>query len=185
MWAGGRRLRRTHDRRGGQPSRSRRPGKSSEVSFSCYGFTMATKKHKPPATPVASVEEAHRRYQFMDDIIRGSQGVGLDELESALGMYMIRFPLRLEGPVPDPHQAHDQGSTRRSLAAKVKERGFPEPLGPDADRTNAYKVIMARLQLLEGRVRRRRSRAGRNRQKDRGVARGESKSPCQSSLKLR
>lgn len=101
---------------------------------------MATKKRKTPATPVASVDEANQRYQFMDSIIRRVENVSLNEVESALGMYMIGFHFGWKVL----YLLHTKRTIRKYeaiLGCQVKDV-FPE-LGPDADRTNAYKIIMA------------------------------------------
>lgn len=72
----------------------------------------------------------------MDKAIR-QRGIQLDELESALGMYMIGFHFGWKVL----HVIHSKATIRKYeelLNIKVREV-FPE-YGPDADRTNAYKL---------------------------------------------
>lgn len=77
------------------------------------------------------------RYALMDKAIRQS-GIQLDELESALGMYMIGFHFGWKVL----YVIHSKKTVRKYeqlLGIDVRE-AFDE-FGPDADRTNAYKVI--------------------------------------------
>lgn len=87
----------------------------------------------PPPTP----EQAIERYALMDKAIRQS-GIQLDELESALGMYMIGFHFGWKVL----YVIHSKKTVRKYeqlLGIDVRE-AFDE-FGPDADRTNAYKII--------------------------------------------
>lgn len=91
------------------------------------------KTKTPPATP----EQALERYALMDKAIRGS-GFQIDELESALGMYMIGFHFGWKVL----YLVHSKRTIKKyesMLGIKVTET-FPE-FGPDADRTNAFKII--------------------------------------------
>lgn len=94
-----------------------------------------TKTKTPPATP----KEAAERYAVMDRVIRQT-GFHIDELESALGMYMVGFHFgwRVLYLV---HSKRTIAKYEAILGLKISEV-FPE-YGPDADRTNAYKVIQS------------------------------------------
>jgi hypothetical protein len=97
-----------------------------------------SKPHKTK-TPRATPEQAIERYALMDKAIRG-HGFQLDELESALGMYMIGFHFGWKVL----YLIHSKRTIKKyeaMLGIKVSEV-FPE-IGPDADRTNAYKIIQA------------------------------------------
>ena len=98
---------------------------------------MPTKQQKKRKTPLATPEEAVERYGLMDRAIRG-EGFQIDELESALGMYMVghHFGWKVL------HVVHSKKTIRRYeeiLGIKISE-AFDE-VGPDADRTNAYKIM--------------------------------------------
>ncbi len=75
----------------------------------------------------------------MDRVIRQT-GFQIDELESALGMYMVGFHFgwRVLYLV---HSKRTIAKYEAILGLKISEV-FPE-YGPDADRTNAYKVIQS------------------------------------------
>ena len=108
----------------------------------CYPRLMASKVPKPRKTPIATADQADERYRFMDEVIRRQRadGVHLDELESALGMYMIGFHFGWKVL----YLLHSKRTVRKYediLGIKVAEV-FDE-VGPDADRTNAYKIIAA------------------------------------------
>ena len=88
-------------------------------------------------TPSATPEQALERYALMDKAIRGS-GFQIDELESALGMYMIGFHFGWKVL----YLVHSKRTIKKyeaMLGIKVTDT-FPE-FGPDADRTNAFKMI--------------------------------------------
>lgn len=98
---------------------------------------MAGKRRKtPPATP----EEALDRYRFMDEVIRKDRpdGLQLDELESALGMYMIghHYGWKVLYLV---HSKRTIKKYEEILGIRISEV-FAE-VGPDADRTMAHKII--------------------------------------------
>ena len=94
-----------------------------------------TETKTPPATP----KEAAERYAVMDRVIRQT-GFQIDELESALGMYMVGFHFgwRVLYLV---HSKRTIAKYEAILGLKISEV-FPE-YGPDADRTNAYEVIQS------------------------------------------
>jgi hypothetical protein len=100
---------------------------------------MAARKQVKTKTPRPTPEQAIERYGFLDNAIRQS-GVQLDELESALGMYMIGFHFGWKVL----YTIHSKRTIRKYeelLGISVREE-FDE-LGPDADRTNAYKIMQA------------------------------------------
>lgn len=103
---------------------------------------MAAKHRKPPKTPVATPDQAEERYRFMDKVIRQQRpdGFQLDEMESALGMYMIghHFGWKVL------YLIHSKKTIRKYediLGVKISE--IFDEIGPDADRTNAYRIITA------------------------------------------
>ena len=90
-------------------------------------------------TPPPDKEHAWERFVLMDKAIRQT-GLHLDELESALGMYMIGFHFGWKVL----HVIHSKKTIAKYetiLGIKVRDT-FPE-YGPDADRTNAYKIIQS------------------------------------------
>ena len=98
---------------------------------------MASRKIK---TPRPTPDQAVERYSFLDSVIRNPVDVNLDELESALGMYMIGFHFGWKVL----YVIHSKRTIRKYeevLGITIRE-SFDE-FGPDADRTNAYKVIQA------------------------------------------
>lgn len=99
---------------------------------------MATKRPKPPATPLPTQVEAVHRYEVLERAIRQPGPFQLDELESALGMYVLGWHVGWRVL----HIIHSKKTIRKYeelLGIKIAET-FPE-YGPDADRTNAYKII--------------------------------------------
>lgn len=102
---------------------------------------MATKRRELK-TPLPSAKEAQERYLFLEEVIRRprDEGFQVDELESALGMYVLGFHLGWKVL----YMIHSKRTIRKYedlLGIRVKEV-FDE-LGPDADRTSAYRIIMA------------------------------------------
>lgn len=102
---------------------------------------MSKDRTEPPKTktPVPSREEAAGRYLQLDEVVRNWTGY-VDELESALGMYVIghHFGWKVL------YLVHSKKTIRKYegiLGIKITE-AFPE-FGPDADRTNAFKIINA------------------------------------------
>ncbi|WP_156466604.1 hypothetical protein [Methylibium sp. Root1272] len=102
---------------------------------------MAT-KHKAWKTPLATPAQAHERYAFIDNVVRSlpSGQYGIDEVESALGMYLLAHHLGWKVL----YLVHSKKTIRKYeeiLGIKLSEV-FDE-FGPDAERTNAYKIIKA------------------------------------------
>lgn len=98
---------------------------------------MSTPKPIQGKTPPATEQEVQERYALMDKAIRQS-GLQIDELESALGMYMVGFHFGWKVL----HVIHSKKTIAKYesiLGIKVRE-AFPE-YGADADRTNAFKLI--------------------------------------------
>ena len=96
---------------------------------------------KPPKTktPPPTTQEAVERYALLDRTIRQG-GFQIDELESALGMYLVGFHFgwRVLYLV---HSKRTIAKYEGILGIRINEV-FPE-YGPDADRTNALKVIQS------------------------------------------
>lgn len=100
---------------------------------------MAT-KHKTWITPRATPKEAQERYAFIDRVIHAlpSGKFGIDEVESALGMYLLAHQLGWKVL----YLVHSKKTIRKYeeiLGIKLSEHF--EEFGPDAERTNAYKII--------------------------------------------
>ena len=103
---------------------------------------MASKPRAPLKTPLPTPREAQERYAFLEDVIRRKRpdGFQIDEMESALGMYVLGFHLGWKVL----YLVHSKRTIRKYeelLGIKVTEV-FPK-VGPDADRTNAHKIIQA------------------------------------------
>jgi hypothetical protein len=93
-------------------------------------------------TPPATAEEARARYEFIESVLRSlpSGRFTIVEVESAIGMYLLALPLGWKVL----YLLHSKKTIRKYeeiLGLKLSEH-FPE-FGPDADRTNAYKLIKA------------------------------------------
>ena len=88
-------------------------------------------------TPAPSAAEAVERYALVDRTIRQG-GCQIGELESALGMYLVGFHYgwRVLYLI---HSKRTIAKYEGILGIKISEV-LPE-YGPDADRTNALKVI--------------------------------------------
>ena len=87
-----------------------------------------------PVDPAAALEPL----ALMDAAIRQQRDFQIDELESALGMYMVGFHFGWKVL----HLVHSKKTIKKYedlLSIKVTE--VFEPVGPDADRTNAHKII--------------------------------------------
>ena len=100
---------------------------------------MATKRAKPADTPLPTERQSVERYRFLDQVIRNAE-CQLDELESALGMYLVGFHFGWKVL----YMIHSKRTIKKYeaiLGIKVTE-AF-DPVGPDADRTNAFKIISA------------------------------------------
>lgn len=99
---------------------------------------MVGKKPLARATPFPTPEQVQERYALMDSAIRAERALQIDELESALGMYMVGFHFGWKVL----HLVHSKKTIKKYeeiLGIKVTE--VFDPVGPDADRTNAHKVI--------------------------------------------
>ena len=108
-----------------------------------YAPVMAKKNPaRPFETKPAGEVEALRHYAFMESVIftRRAEGFQIDELESALGMYMLarHFGWKVLYLV---HSRKTIKKYEEILGIKLSDHF--DPLGPDADRTNAKKVIDA------------------------------------------
>ena len=100
---------------------------------------MATKRAKPADTPLPTERQSVERYRFLDQVIRNAE-CQLDELESALGMYLVGFHFGWKVL----YMIHSKRTIKKYeaiLGIKVTE--VFDPVGPDADRTNAFKIISA------------------------------------------
>lgn len=99
-------------------------------------------KHIPWKTPRATASEAQERYAFIEDAIHRlpSGKYGIDEIESALGMYHLahHFGWKVLYFV---HSKKTMRKYEEILGIKLSEH-FPE-YGEDAPRTNAYKIIQS------------------------------------------
>lgn len=103
---------------------------------------MPAKKHDPSTprkTPPVTSEQAVERYALMERAIRRDE-YQIDELESALGMYMVGFHFGWK-VLHIVHSKKTIAKYEALLGIKIREV-FPE-YGPDAERTNAYKIATA------------------------------------------
>lgn len=108
-------------------------------SLPCYAPCVPTKR-KAWNTPLATPEQARERYAFIERVIHAlpSGRFGIDEVESALGMYLVAHQLGWKVL----YFVHSKKTIRKYeeiLGIKLSEH-FDE-FGPDADRTNAYRII--------------------------------------------
>jgi hypothetical protein len=102
----------------------------------CYAGGMAQFKKQ---TPLVDAKEAKRRHDAMDKAIYEFAG-GLDELEGALGMYMLGRHVGWKVL----YIIHSKQTIRKYeeiLGIKVREE-FDE-VGPDARRSNGFRVVEA------------------------------------------
>jgi len=101
---------------------------------------MAARKQGKLKTPLPTPEQAVERYTFLDNVIRERKDFQLDELESALGMYMLGFHFGWKVL----YVIHSKRTIRKyEQILGITVRDAFEEFGPDADRTNAYKIIQA------------------------------------------
>jgi hypothetical protein len=116
-------------------------GNSGDAKFpACYAGVMTARKLSKLKTPPPTPEEAVERYTFLDHVIRERKDIQLDELESAIGMYMIGFHFGWKVL----YVIHSKRTIRKyEQILRISVRDVFEEFGPDADRTNAYKVIQA------------------------------------------
>jgi hypothetical protein len=101
-----------------------------------------TGKKRPWSTPPPTPEQAQERYAFIDGVVRSLPPgkFGIDEVESALGMYLLAHHLGWKVL----YLVHSKKTIRKYeeiLGIKLSEV-FDE-FGLDAERTNAYKIIQA------------------------------------------
>ena len=111
-----------------------RSWKGALSPLSCYPSEMAKKKRK---TPLATDAEAIERYRLMDQATREFSGQ-LDELESALGMYVLGHHVGWKVL----HLIHSKRTIKKYeeiLGIRVTE--VFQPAGPDADRALVFKFI--------------------------------------------
>ena len=90
-------------------------------------------------TPYPSDDDMRRRFAVIERAIRQTD-LQIDELEAALGMYLVGFHFGWKVLVV----IHNKRTIRKYeelLGINIREV-FPE-YGPDAHRTNAYKVIQS------------------------------------------
>ncbi|WP_234267638.1 hypothetical protein [Hydrogenophaga sp. NFH-34] len=88
-------------------------------------------------TPLVDADEAKRRHDLMDKAIFNFTG-SLDELEGALGMYMIGRHFGWK-PLYVIHSKKTIRKYEEILGISVREV-FPEE-GPDAERSIGYKFV--------------------------------------------
>lgn len=88
-------------------------------------------------TPHVAPDEAKRRHEFMDDVILNFHGQ-LDELESALGMYMLGRHLGWK-PLYIVHSKKTVAKYEAILGINVREE-FPETT-PDSERSLGYVAV--------------------------------------------
>lgn len=100
---------------------------------------MAPPKKIKSKTPLPTHEEAIERYEFMDKVVRQT-GLQMDELESALGMYMLGFHFGWKVL----YVIHSKKTIRKyEEILGISVRDVFDEFGPDAERTNAYKITQA------------------------------------------
>jgi hypothetical protein len=90
-------------------------------------------------TPLTDAAEAKRRHDLVDQAIYRFEG-GLEELEGAVGMYMLGRHVGWKVL----YIIHSKQTIRKYediLGIKVREE-FPE-VGPDARRSNGFRVVEA------------------------------------------
>ena len=122
---------------GCNPMAAKRSSKGAKVYFrlpSCYADRMSKYKKK---TELVDPKEAKIRHDHMDQAIFNFEG-SLDELEGALGMYMIgrHFGWKVL------YVIHSKKTIRKYeevLGIAVRD-AFPE-VGPDAQRSNGYRAV--------------------------------------------
>ena len=97
---------------------------------------MAIRKLK---TPAPTDSQAIERYKLLDKAVRKFSG-NLDELESAVGMFVLGHHVGWK----ILHMIHTKKTIRKYeeiLGIKIAETF--DPFGPDAERANAYRALMA------------------------------------------
>jgi nicotinic acid mononucleotide adenylyltransferase len=101
---------------------------------------MATKTLPPRKTPPATDAEAIERYRVIERAIQQHEEFQADEMESAIGLYILGFHYGWK--------VLQLIHTRRTIAKYQMLMGIDiqkefDEFGPDAKRTNAYKLIDA------------------------------------------
>lgn len=98
-----------------------------------------TKSKRLLQTTLVSPEEAKRRHDLVDQAILRHEGTA-DELEGAIGMYMVgrHVGWRVLYLI---HSKRTVARYEQILAIGVRDE-FPE-IGPDADRSRAWRVARA------------------------------------------
>ena len=101
---------------------------------------MAAARRRTFKTPLPTPDQAVERYALLERAVRQEGSFQIDELESALGMYVIghHFGWKVLYLV---HSKKTIKKYEEILGIKVSE--VFEAEGPDADRTNAFKIIKA------------------------------------------
>lgn len=107
------------------------------VPFLCYSRDMA--KNFKAQTPKVSEAEAKRRHDLMDDVIVKFRGQA-DELEAALGMYMLGRHVGWK-VLFLIHSKSTIVKYEGILGIKVRDE-FPE-YTVDSERSNAYRAAQA------------------------------------------
>jgi len=95
-------------------------------------------KRPEPKTANVSVEEAKRRHDLMDDAVRNFRGQ-LDELESALGMYMLGRHIGWK-PLYIIHSKRTVAKYEAILGIKVREEFEPET--EDSRRSIGFRAVL-------------------------------------------
>lgn len=103
-------------------------------SLPCYSAQMAKRTGK---TELVDRDEAKRRHDVMDNAILDFSG-GIDELEGALGMYMIgrHFGWKVLYII---HSKKTVAKYEQILSIKVREEFEPETV--DSNRSLAFKAL--------------------------------------------
>jgi hypothetical protein len=103
---------------------------------------MNAKRRRELQTPLPTAKEAQERYRLLDEVIRKERpdGFNIHELESALGMYLIGFHFGWK-VLYLVHSKRTVKKYEEILGIKVAE--VFEEIGPDAQRTNAHRVMQA------------------------------------------
>ena len=98
---------------------------------------MAAAKRPPRKAPPVTKEQALERYAVIERAIR-QESYQVDEIESAIGMYTLGFHYGWK-VLYIVHTKRTIAKYEGLLGIKIRDEF--EEFGPDADRTNAYKLI--------------------------------------------
>ena len=100
---------------------------------------MAKNTPRSLKTPMPTVDQSVHRCALMDRAIR-QPCENIDELEKALGMYMVGFHFGWKVL----YVLHSKTTIRKYEAILgISIRDTFDEFGPDADRTNAYQLIQS------------------------------------------